>query len=162
MSEVRDKVLASRLKEILSSTGIEAEISEGKGFLKVKVPADQLEKAAKALAANGFDHVKTVTVIDYKTRGVFEIAYHASSFLDMELARHIVELSTEIPREKPVIKSLVDVWPSAEFLERESFEFFGIVFEGHPDLRPILLLDEVASQHPLRKDFVVKEEGIFR
>ncbi|MCE4617420.1 MAG: NADH-quinone oxidoreductase subunit C [Desulfurococcales archaeon] len=151
-----------RIKEIMSSSGIEAEVSEGKGFIKVKVPLEQWEEAAKALASNGFDHVKTVTIVDYKARGVFEVAYHVSSFLDTGLAKYIIELSTEIPRDNPVVKSLVGIWPSAEFLERESFEFFGVVFEGHPDLRPILLLDEVVAKHPLRKDFVVKEEGIFR
>jgi len=155
-------MVINRLKGELEAKGVRAEISEEKGFIKIRVEPEELEDAARVLASMGFDHVKTVTVIDYKAKGVFEIAYHASSFLDVDLARYIVELSTVVPRDSPTVKSLVEIWPSAEFLERESFEFFGVIFEGHPDLRPILLVDEVASQHPLRKDYVVKEEGIFR
>ena len=47
---------------------------------------------------------------------------------------------------------------SAEFQEREMYEFFGVNFEGHPDLRPLLLTPDVAAQRPLRKDFKVVEE----
>ncbi len=148
------------LKEKLSS--LNPEISEGKGFVSVKVEKDGLKQAARILRELGFDHVKTVTAIDYPKENEFEIIYHASSFLNEELAKYIIELRTRIPRDKPEIETLTDIWPSAEFPERETFEFFGITFKGHPDLRPILLLPEVVDKKPLRKDFVVKEEGIFR
>jgi NADH-quinone oxidoreductase subunit C len=138
------------------------EISEGKGFISVSVDSDKLREAAKRLLEMGFDHVKTVTAVDYMKEKQFEIIYHASSYLDIELAKYIVELKTRIPRDTPEVDSLSDIWVSAEFLERETFEFFGINFRGHPDLRPILLLQEVSDRHPLRKDFIVKEEGIFK
>jgi len=138
------------------------EISEGKGFVSVSVDSSKLREAAKRLLEIGFDHVKTVTAVDYMKDKQFEVIYHASSYLNTDLAKYIVELKTRIPRDNPEVDSLSDIWVSAEFLERETFEFFGINFRGHPDLRPILLLQEVADKHPLRKDFIVKEEGIFK
>jgi NADH-quinone oxidoreductase subunit C len=54
--------------------------------------------------------------------------------------------------EFPVIRSLVDVWPAVNWYEREAFDLFGIVFEGHPDLRRILT-DYGFIGHPFRKDF---------
>ena len=71
-------------------------------------------------------------------------------------------IGTEIPRDNPKMPTLVYVWRSVEFQEREVFEFFGIEFEGHPDLRPLLLSPPVAEKRPLRKDFIVKEEPIIR
>ncbi|MCE4614894.1 MAG: NADH-quinone oxidoreductase subunit C [Desulfurococcales archaeon] len=138
------------------------EITEGKGFISVSVETTKLRETAKRLLDLGFDHVKTVTAVDYKKDNQFEVIYHASSYLNTELAKYIIELKTRIPRDNPVVESLSDIWISAEFLERETFEYFGINFTGHPDLRPILLLQEIADQHPLRKDFIVKEEGIFK
>jgi NADH-quinone oxidoreductase subunit C len=138
-------------------------IEEHKGFVTVYVDTENLVKAASLLKSMGFDHVKSVTVVDRVKEKVFQVGYHVSSFSNPELAKVIVELATTIPREDNAkVPSLTGVWTSAEFQEREAYEFFGIVFEGHPDLRPILLAPDVAEKRPLRKDFVVKEEGIYR
>jgi NADH-quinone oxidoreductase subunit C len=61
---------------------------------------------------------------------------------------------TTAPRQEPTVDSLVPVWPGANFPEREAYDMFGIVFEGHPDLTRILMPDEWEG-HPLRKDFGV-------
>ncbi|MDP6417836.1 MAG: NADH-quinone oxidoreductase subunit C [Candidatus Krumholzibacteria bacterium] len=68
----------------------------------------------------------------------------------------ILVLHCDLPREEPVIDSLVEVWPGAEWLEREVWDLFGIRFEGHPDLRRIMLPEDWEG-HPLRKDFEEKE-----
>ncbi len=138
-------------------------IEEHKGFVTVYVDPENLVKAASLLKSMGFDHVKSVTVVDRIKEKVFHVGYHVSSFSDPELAKVVVELATIISREDDAkVPSLTGVWTSAEFQEREAYEFFGIIFEGHPDLRPILLAPDVAEKRPLRKDFVVKEEGIYR
>ena len=148
--------IRSRLGDIIES------IEEAKGFVTVYVSPDKLRDAASALKQMGFDHVKSVTVVDRVKEKVFHVGYHVSSYSDEELAKVIVELAVRVPRvDEPVVPSLSGIWPSAEFQEREVYEFFGIVFEGHPDLRPILLAPDVAEKRPLRKEFVVKEEGIY-
>jgi NADH-quinone oxidoreductase subunit C len=68
--------------------------------------------------------------------------------------RHGVLLRTRAPREDPVVESLVDLYPGADWHERETYEMFGIVFSRHPGLRPLLLPPEFEG-HPLRKEFVL-------
>ena len=68
--------------------------------------------------------------------------------------RHGALLRTRVPREQPRLPSLVPVFAGAAWHERETYEMFGVVFDGHPDLKPLLLPDGFAG-HPLRKDFVL-------
>ncbi len=137
-------------------------IEEGKGYISVRVPSRKLREAAVKLKNIGFDHVKSLTVIDYKSKGVFEVMYMASSYLNEDLSRVIVALTIDVDRNNPRLPSLSDIWTSVEFQEREVYEFFGIEFMGHPDLRPLLLVPDVADLRPLTKDFIVKEEPIIR
>jgi NADH-quinone oxidoreductase subunit C len=68
--------------------------------------------------------------------------------------RHHVLLRTRVARDHGRLASLVEVWPGAAWHERETFEMFGVVFDGHPNLVPLLLPDGFEG-HPLRKDFVL-------
>ena len=77
-----------------------------------------------------------------------EVVYDFNHY--SELCR--VALRVRVPRDKPGLPSISAIYPGADWHERETHEFFGIVFEGHPDLKP-LLLPEDADFHPLRKDF---------
>ncbi|MGB6977039.1 MAG: NADH-quinone oxidoreductase subunit C [Gammaproteobacteria bacterium] len=65
---------------------------------------------------------------------------------------HRVRLRTFVPEESPIVDSVVDIWASANWFEREAFDLFGILFKGHPDLRRILT-DYGFIGHPFRKDF---------
>ncbi len=143
-------------------SGIEYRVDEGKGFIEFIVAKENLVEAASRLKKAGFDHVKSLTVVDYKAEDKFKIVYHASSYLNEDLAKAIVGIGTEVPRSNPKVPTLVYVWRSVEFQEREVFEFFGIEFEDHPDLRLLLLAPQIAEKKPLRKDFIVKEEPIIR
>ncbi len=87
-----------------------------------------------------------VTAVD---RGaVFTLVYRLQS---RELGAAIF-LKADVPRGEPEIESLCDLWPAANWQEREVFDLFGIVFRGHPDLRRIALPDDWVG-HPLRKDY---------
>ncbi len=154
------KNFSEKLKENLGDLISKVEIH--KGFILIETHIDKVRETAKKLKEIGFDHVKSVTVVDRMKDGVFEVGYHVSSYLNKDLAKYVVELVTTVPRDKPLVPSLTDIWLSAEFQEREAYEGFGIIFKDHPDLRPILLAPPVAELKPMRKDFVVKEEGIYR
>jgi len=132
-----------------------------KGYVEVVVDLEKVVEAAKRLKEAGFDHVKSVTAVDYPKESKIRVTYHVSSYLNEELARVIVGLSVDLPRDNPVMESLTGIWRSAEFQEREVYEFFGVTFRGHPDLRPLLLIPELAEKRVLRKDFVVREESIY-
>ncbi|GBF09046.1 NuoC homolog [Aeropyrum pernix] len=151
-----------RVEEAFKERGIQFKREDGKGFVDFIVSVDDLVRAAEALKTVGFDHVVSITTVDYLKEKKFRVVYHVSSYLDAALKGAIVGLGVELPRvEKPSLPSLSQIWISAEFQEREVYEFFGIEFEGHPDLRPLLLTPPVAEKRPLRKDFVVREENIY-
>ncbi len=64
-----------------------------------------------------------------------------------------IQMRVHLDKEKPVVDSLVPVWPGADWLERETYDLLGVEFKGHPDLRRILLSDDFVG-HPLRKDYL--------
>ena len=111
-----------------------------------------------------YDHVESVSGVDYADQGEIEVVYHIASYSDDSLSRQIIALSTRAQREDDPIPggdatrlpSLRDVFYSVEFHEREIFEMFGVYFEGHPDNRRLLLPEDWADLPPLRKDFAIK------
>ena len=152
-----DKVLKS-INEALKDLGVTA--SRGKdGTINIPVPVEKLVEAAEKLKKLGFDHVKSVCAIDYMKEGFFEVVYHVSSFSNLELAKYIIALRTKVPRDNPKLPSLVKIWPSALFLEREQYDLLGVIFEGHPRLERLLLPEDWEGPPPLRKDFKIKTEG---
>src|SRR5579875_1467421 len=78
----------------------------------------------------------------------FAVVYHLTS---TRLA-HRLRIKCRVPEDDPKIASVTPVWPAANWLERETWDLYGIVFEGHPDLRRIYLYEEFVG-HPLRKDY---------
>jgi NADH-quinone oxidoreductase subunit C len=111
-----------------------------------------------------YDHVESVSGVDYPQDNEIEVVYHIGSYTDSSLARQILVLATRAPREThPIpgndatkLPTLRDVFYSVEFHEREVFEMFGVFFEGHPDNRRLLLPEDWADLPPLRKDFAIK------
>ena len=116
------------------------------------VPADVLLDFLRCLRdVAGYDLLTDVSGIDW---GVdqsprFGVAYHLLSLASHELVRVVTLCSASEP---PRVPSAVPLWPAADWHEREAFDMFGIRFEGHPDLRRILMWDEY-PHFPLRKDF---------
>ncbi len=111
-----------------------------------------------------YDHVESVSGVDYPLEQEIAVVYHIGSYSDPSLARQILALSTRAQREEnPIpgsdatkLPTLRDVFYSVEFHEREVFEMFGVYFEGHPDNRRLLLPEDWADLPPLRKDFTIK------
>jgi NADH-quinone oxidoreductase subunit C len=88
------------------------------------------------------------TAVDYPKREKrFDIIYHLYSFKRNDRLR-----LKAIIAEGEAVPSVVNIWPTANWLEREVYDMFGVVYEGHPDLKRILLPDEWTG-HPLRKDY---------
>lgn len=120
-------------------------------FLNISVqPADfhQLMFQLKNNTDTNFDYLFCLTGVDWgKELGV---VYH----LESTIARHIivVKVKTE-DRENPVFDSVYDIWKTAEFHEREVFDFFGIKFNNHPNLKRLFLTEDWDG-FPLRKDYV--------
>lgn len=119
-----------------------------RGFhLDVTVAPARVVAAAEILSARGFA-MDTVTGVDWLAASQMEVVYDFMHFLS---PIHVV-IRTRVPREQPELPTISGVFPGANWHERETHEFFGIKFLGHPNLTP-LLLPEDADFHPLRKDY---------
>lgn len=99
-------------------------------------------------------------VVEEKTKriqpGYLEVVYHLYS-IARKHGPLILRLRTGNRTDRVAVASLTPVWRSCEFQEREVFDLYGIVFEGHPDLRRILMWDEF-KDHPMRKDYVAPDD----
>ena len=132
-----------------------SQILEYRGETTIVVPHKLLRATAKQCKedpALNFNQLSDATCVDrFPNEPRFELNYQLLSI--PRLAR--IRLRTSITGQQPVIDSLEPVWPGANWMEREIFDLFGIRFEGHTDLRRILLPDEFEGA-PLRRDFPVE------
>jgi NADH/F420H2 dehydrogenase subunit C len=95
-----------------------------------------------------FDFPMSMTAVDWPGEKKITCVYHLYS---MEHGHKLV-VKCDTDREKPVIPTVSDLWRGCEWFEREVYDMFGVVFEGHPDLRRIMLTDDWVG-FPLRKDY---------
>lgn len=132
---------------ILSTLG--GEVSQQDGRMELTLPADQLHKAAATLRNDyGFDYLFDLVGMDYGDS--LGVIYYISQ---SENPSSIVALKTSTAdRENPRLFSVTDLWQSASVYEREVYDFFGIEFYGHPDMRRIFLRNDWKG-FPLRKDY---------
>ena len=135
--------------------GVATESAVAHGILVLVLPPAEVLGAVRALKSElGFDLFLDVTAVDWLDRTPrFEVVYHFYSTAD----RVRVRLKTRVPGNDPTVDSLVGLYGSAGFMERECHEMYGIVFRGNPDLRPILLYEGFVG-HPLRRDYPKQKE----
>ena len=112
-------------------------------------------KIKKTVAVGGVEKEIEET-IDTLRSGFLEVVYHLYS-MELKHGPVILRLRTENRTDKAHVPSLTPVWRGAEFQEREAFDLYGIVFDGHPDLRRILMWDEF-KDYPMRKDYVEPDD----
>ncbi len=137
--------MAEVLKRWVGEERLRLEPDFEKGVvLSAEVPRDVLREVMRTFETEGY-YLESLTGLDFKD--TLELVYHMNRY---EPSARIA-LRVPVPRGESV-PTMSDVYRSALWLEREAWEFFGIAFTGHPDLRP-LLLPEDADFHPHRKDF---------
>jgi NADH-quinone oxidoreductase subunit C len=145
----------SRFPEYIKETKI-----DNNRRVTISFDKDHVQEIAKWMRDDiGFDHLKGIAGVDYPTHKKLEVLYLAGSFSKPEIQDIIVTLKAELPKDAPTISSVVSIWESAHFHEREAFEMFGINFEGHPDLRKLLTLDNWDGPPPMLKDIKFPEMG---
>jgi len=103
--------------------------------------------------ALGFDHISTVSGVDWIAKNQLEVVYFIGSTTPGQ-EDFILAISELVARENPVVPTLIDVWRGAEYHERETHEMFGINFQGHPNQSHLLLPEDWNDIPPLRKDYV--------
>jgi len=143
------------LRELLGDAFLEEGEFRGQRFIILQKSG--LRKAIKTLKEFGFNHLQTLTAVDYlnldSKSARFEVVYQLYS-LDKRLQ---IRLRVKVSEDDPEVDSIVDLYPVANFLEREVYDLFGIKFKGHPNLKRILL-PENWEGFPLRKDYPLEPD----
>jgi NADH-quinone oxidoreductase subunit C len=132
----------------LQGTVTESSVTGPRRML-AKVAPDKIVEVCRLLRDAGFEHLSALTCVDYDSE--LQVIYLLWSYKD----RCLIELRAAISGAEPKIASVTSVWTGAEFHEREAYDMFGVVFEGCPNLKRVLLPDEW-SVFPLRKSFKVE------
>ncbi|WP_292486103.1 F420H2 dehydrogenase subunit FpoC [Methanohalobium sp.] len=144
---------ANTIVDSLSSTFPEA-ISDATVKSDIRVTAyidkDHVKEVCEYLKNDlDFNHLCCESGVDYILRNEFEVVYHIASY------EHpvVLALKARLNRDDPVIESIVDVYWNANWYERETYELFGIMFKYHPNLKPLVLPEDLLGDWPLRKDY---------
>lgn len=140
--------LAETLEELLADASLAeaSQVEAHRDDVKISVEADSLRRVLEVLAGAGFGFLAFVTAVDLPEKMM--LVYRLG---DMDWGVQVC-LKCEIDREAPKVESVVDLWPAADWHEREAYDLLGIEFTGHPRLRRLLLPEDWVG-HPLRKDY---------
>lgn len=154
--------MSRELKEVINAVNMELKVKNmyciGAFELCIEVNKSDIVKVMNILKRWGFDHVVSITAVDYPPRN-FVIIYTVATYSNVKLMKYLVNVKTIIDRDSPRVLSIVNVYPNADYLERECHEMFGIWFEGNPNMGRKFLLDPeyFKNKYPLRKDFKTSE-----
>ena len=134
-------------------------VSEFRGQTRVVVPVSDLHDALAFLKnERGFDLLVEITCVDYlnfrDARDRFGLVYLLANAESNER----IMLRAFVNEPDPTVPTATDLWRGADWMEREVFDMYGIKFEGHPDLRRILMPEEFTA-FPLRKDYPMQGKG---
>jgi NADH-quinone oxidoreductase subunit C len=123
-----------------------------RGELTLTIASGEIRAAAATVKEAGYNFFEDMTAVDwFPSAPRFQLSYHILS----HRYRERIRLRVLVEADSPSAASITPVWPSADYYEREVFDLFGIRFEGHPNLRRIMMPDDWVG-HPLRKDYPVE------
>ena len=148
---VIDRLLEAFGEECILST------HDHRGDETAMVAPEQIAKVCAYLKSDPecrFEMISDITCVDWIAETPrLEVVYHLYSLTK----KHRVRLKARVPIEDPRLPSVTPVWRGADWYEREAYDMYGVIFEGHPDLRRILLYPEFVG-YPLRKDYPLNGE----
>jgi NADH-quinone oxidoreductase subunit C len=148
------ELTAQELRDAHSDSILDTEFHRGRATLVADPP--QIRPVLEFLKAKGYAFLASVHGVDYYPHEPrLGVLYE---LMDRQRVERI-SVKARVHTEDPRIDSVVDLFPSADFQEREAYDMFGVVFEGHPDLRRILMPEDYEG-FPQRRDFPVGGEPI--
>lgn len=157
-SETAPIVEAGKTSKWLTQNGFEHESLglDASGAEMIKVEPELLIPFATALYAYGFNYLQCQGAYDTGPGQDLVSFYHLIKLSDNADRPDEVRLKVFLPRDNPRVASVYWIWKAADWQERESFDMFGIIYEGHPNLKR-LLMPEDWKGYPLRKDYVSQD-----
>jgi len=148
-------VEAGKVSQWLTQNGFEHEAlaADNLGVEILKVDREFLIPMSTALYAYGFNYMQCQCGYDQGPGQDLVSVYHLAKLTDNASKPEEVRVKVFIPREDPRVPSVYWIWKAADFQERESYDMYGIVYEGHPNLKRILMNEDWVGW-PLRKDYI--------
>jgi NAD(P)H-quinone oxidoreductase subunit J len=148
-------VKPGKVSQWLGSNGFFHEFLEldANGVEIIKVPADFLLPISTALYAYGFNYLQFQGGIDLGAGEELGSVYHLLKVSDNADRPEEIRVKVFLPRENPSLPSVYWIWKTADWQERESYDMYGIIYEGHPNLKRILMPEDWVGW-PLRKDYI--------
>jgi NAD(P)H-quinone oxidoreductase subunit J len=148
-------VQAGKVSQWLTQNGFDHKALEADhlGVEILKVDRDFLLPFATALYAYGFNYLQCQCAYDQGPGEDLVSVYHLIKVSDNADRPEEVRVKVFVPREDPRVPSLYWIWKAVDFQERESYDMYGIVYEGHPNLKRILMPEDWVGW-PLRKDYI--------
>jgi NAD(P)H-quinone oxidoreductase subunit J len=148
-------VEAGKVSQWLTQNGFEHEAlaADNLGVEILKVDRDFLIPMSTALYAYGFNYMQCQCAYDQGPGQDLVSVYHLAKLTDNASKPEEVRVKVFVPREDPRVPSVYWIWKAADFQERESYDMYGIVYEGHPNLKRILMNEDWVGW-PLRKDYI--------
>ena len=146
------EVLTKKLKDRFGDALLEFDLKISQPYIRLST--DHLIERCEYLKNDpelAFDFLMCLSGVDWKDS--LEVVYHLYSFT----RNHKLVIKVKVDRDNPKIPSVSSIWRTADWHEREAYDLFGIIFEGHPDLRRILLPEDWEG-YPLRKDYVPQKK----
>jgi NADH:ubiquinone oxidoreductase subunit C len=151
-SPTRIAVLCAKVKDRFPDTTIDW-VKERRA--KLTVTKEEIKDVALFIRDElGFDHLSIVSGTDYIAKNEIEVIYFVGSLSRPGYEDIVLGLAERPKRDDPVVPSLVEVWPAADYQERETHEMLGINFKGHPNQKHFLLPEDWNDLPPLRKDYI--------
>jgi NAD(P)H-quinone oxidoreductase subunit J len=148
-------VEAGKVSQWLTQNGFEHEAlaPDNLGVEILKVDRDFLIPMSTALYAYGFNYMQCQCAYDQGPGQDLVSVYHLAKLTDNAVKPEEIRVKVFIPRDDPRVPSVYWIWKAADFQERESYDMYGIVYEGHPNLKRILMNEDWVGW-PLRKDYI--------
>lgn len=137
--------LVSKFQDSLTDAKVDSDIRIS-AYLEPEMIKDVCQYLKDELA---FDHLSNETAVDYPKKNEITLVYHVASYDHPVL----FTIKVNLQRDAPEIESIVPVYWNANWYEREVYELFGVNFNNHPDLRQLVLPEELLGDWPLRKDY---------
>jgi NADH-quinone oxidoreductase subunit C len=135
------------LPDILAQ--FQPEIGTTVDMVEVTIGSQELPSLCRTVKEDpnlAFDYLLCLCVVDYVEH--LQVVYHLYSITH----KHKMVIKTNVPSEQPSVPSVISVWPAADWFEREGHDLFGVVFEGHPNMTPLLLYEGFEG-YPGRKSY---------
>ncbi len=148
-------VEAGKISRWLSENGFEHEVLESDhlGIEVLKIAPEYLIPFSTALYAYGFNYLQCQAAYDMGPGGDLVSMYHLIKVDDNADRPEEVQIKVFVSRDNPKVPSVYWIWKAADWQERESYDMFGIVYEGHPNLKRLLMPEDWVGW-PLRKDYI--------